>query len=258
MDMARPVASPTDRPSSEIQWAPVASSAELAVWEAAWSLGTDSAGMADKPRQFPSSLLADPDVVILAGYHGPLLVAGAIANHTDGVVGLSNVFVPSSGGILVWAGLVTSTQRAFPRISVVGYQQGHDLEAARASGFEVIGPLRVWVRKAMKTFFRKVVSLVTPVHGASRRCAEPRRRRQGSAWPTSGGYYFFTRQPSGIFQRLLYIFPLEIGKVDNGASYTYNETSTLTTGHRTASLCRCAGASSGRRACQSFPVVLFE
>lgn len=136
---------PTEQ-SSEIQWAAVTSPAELAMWEAAWSDGTGSTGMADKSRQFPASLLADRNIVILAGYRGQLLVAGGIANHTDGLVGLSNVFAPSSDEISVWAGLVTNAQAAFPRMPLIGYQQGHSLEAARASGFEVIGALRVWLR----------------------------------------------------------------------------------------------------------------
>lgn len=132
--------------ASEIRWTPVTSSADLALWEAGWSVGSGIAAIADEPRQFPSSLLADRNAVILAGYDNQDLVAGGIANHTDGVVGLSNVFTRPGDEISGWAGLVTSVQMAFPGMPVVGYQQGRSLEAARACGFEIIGALRVWLR----------------------------------------------------------------------------------------------------------------
>jgi hypothetical protein len=94
--------------SPKIQWVPVASSAELALWETGWSASAGSVVVADEPRQFPSSLLADRNVII-------------------------------------W--LVTNAQVAFPGMPVVGYQQGRSLEAARTCGFEVVEELRVWLRQ---------------------------------------------------------------------------------------------------------------
>lgn len=135
----------TGAPTSDIRWAPVVSLEELQRWEAAWSKAN---GIDDPSRKFFPSLLADPSVAILAGYRGQQLIAGGIANSSDAVVGLSNVFAPPSLEALVWAGLLTSTQTVFPGKHVVGYEHGAGLEAARTCGFEEIGGLNVWLRRA--------------------------------------------------------------------------------------------------------------
>jgi hypothetical protein len=132
-------------PLSGIHWKQVTSAEELAIWETAWSAGAGVAATADRPRQFPPSLLADRDVLIFAGWRELRLVAGGIANHADGVVGLSNVFAPAGAGVSVWEGLVGNTQSAFPGLPLAGYQQGPGLEAAHACGFETVGTLRVWL-----------------------------------------------------------------------------------------------------------------
>jgi len=45
---------------------------------------------------------------------------------------------------------LTSAVRAVaalrPGLPIVGYEQGKDLAAARAAGFRVLGPLRIWAR----------------------------------------------------------------------------------------------------------------
>ena len=132
--------------SSRFQWVSVASSAELSAWEAAWSLGTGSARGPGKQSQFPPSLLGDRTVLVLAGVQGQHLVAGGIANCTEGVVGLSNVFGPPGDEQSVWAGLAATVGAAFPAVPLVGYQQAHSLDGPLACGFEVVGALRVWLR----------------------------------------------------------------------------------------------------------------
>jgi hypothetical protein len=65
---------------------------------------------------------------------------------TDGVTGILNVF---KIGITARE-LLTSAVRAVaalrPGLPIVGYEQGEDLVAARAAGFRVLGPLRIWAR----------------------------------------------------------------------------------------------------------------
>ena len=96
---------------------------------------------------FPPSILADCNVAFYAGYRGQQLIAGGIANATDTIAGLSNVFAPQGREPLVWAGLLTSVQTAFPRLPVVGYEHGHALENALKCGFEKMSALRVWLRQ---------------------------------------------------------------------------------------------------------------
>ncbi len=140
------LSSPTAAQDSEIRWAPVMSAVELANWEAAWSTADGNTETSHKPRMFPPSLLADRNVAFLAGYRGQQLVAGGIANASETVVGLSNVFAPKSHEPSVWAGLLTSVQTVFPKLHVVGYEHGLALQAALEAGFEEIGALRVWLR----------------------------------------------------------------------------------------------------------------
>jgi hypothetical protein len=73
-------------------WARVNDPAELARWEAAWA-GPDDAGA---PRVFLPSLLDDSDIAFVAAYRDGQIVAGAIANRNDDVVGLSNLFAPEA------------------------------------------------------------------------------------------------------------------------------------------------------------------
>lgn len=144
--------SPLDRRragrSSGIRWSPVASSSDLETWEGAWSGGAGNGGAPGTRRIFPSSLLADPGVVFLAGHRGRRLVAGGVASTDGRVVGLSNVFAPPGEQAPAWSSLLAHTRSTFPRQPVVGYEQDETLEAARAAGFEVAGPLRVWLRRS--------------------------------------------------------------------------------------------------------------
>jgi hypothetical protein len=133
-------------PSAEmngIQWCIVRQPAELARWETAWNeLAEDSIEL--PARIFPASLLDDDDIIFSAAYRGQHLVAGAIANRTGEVVGLSNVFVPETETARFWAGCVTAAGQAFPGRPLVGYERGEELIIARQFGFESVGSLRVW------------------------------------------------------------------------------------------------------------------
>lgn len=120
--------------------------AQLADWESQWrgdAGNTDAAGR----RQFPDALLQDPGHRFIACLDGERFVAGAIANRTPGVIGLSNLFVaPGFDASLAWAAIARYASDAFPGFPLVGYERGDDLRAALSAGFATIGPLRVWTR----------------------------------------------------------------------------------------------------------------
>jgi hypothetical protein len=44
------------------------------------------------------------------------------------------------------AGAVRAVAALGPGLPIVGYERGEDLAAARAAGFRVLGPLRIWAR----------------------------------------------------------------------------------------------------------------
>ena len=132
-------------PEQDIQWIRLQDEAELAQWESAWS-GTNDDSSTQLPRLFLPALLADPDIAFIAAYQGNALIAGAIANRTETVVGLSNLFTPPADHIAFWAGCVATAQATFPGLPLVGYESGTDLVRAEAVGFEKLQSLRVWGR----------------------------------------------------------------------------------------------------------------
>jgi hypothetical protein len=97
--------------------------------------------VAELPEVLPVGLLQDPSVRVLGAYREGRLAAGAVANSSDMVVGISNVF--QIGGDSEVASVVA---RYFPGKPVVGYEHGPDLDAALAAGFSDLGPVRVWLR----------------------------------------------------------------------------------------------------------------
>jgi hypothetical protein len=123
---------------NDVRWSTVSSVAALAAWEEAW--GGDG-----QPRIFLPALLADESIAIIAAYRGEQIIAGAIANRTGEVVGLSNVFTPEENAEAFWAGCLARAMDVFPALPLVGYERGEALDQASALGFERIGPLRVWV-----------------------------------------------------------------------------------------------------------------
>ena len=81
--------------------------------------------------------------------HGPAgigIVAGGMLYRADGVVGLSNVVSDAADAVAVWRSLSLLATKMFPRMPLVGYELGSELQAALDAGFEIGDPLRVWVR----------------------------------------------------------------------------------------------------------------
>ncbi|HRK31229.1 MAG TPA: hypothetical protein PLD59_09135 [Tepidisphaeraceae bacterium] len=129
--------------SDDVAWHTIETDSALAEWERAWASG-DPPG--DRhPRQFPPSLLSCSDHRFIGGYCAGKVVAGAIANRTGEVVGISNVF-QTINPATCWRGAMRFIENEFPGLPIVGYERGNDLLIAQAAGFEVQGMLRVWSR----------------------------------------------------------------------------------------------------------------
>ena len=118
-------------------WMQVKWPAQLRRWEAAWAAN----GSPTPVTVFREPLLADKNVFVMAQVHNGEVVGGAIANLSDEVMGLSNVFGASFS---IAADAVQSLNSELP---VVGYERGDDLIAAKACGFTEIAPLRVWLTR---------------------------------------------------------------------------------------------------------------
>ena len=124
------------------RWEIVRNDLALAEWESAWSR---SAGDTSNDRIFLPSLLENKDVAMVAGFRESHIVAGAIANRSDDVVGWSNFFAPASETLDQARASLAMIAEIFPGLPIVGYQRGDDLRNAHALGFESLGPLRVWM-----------------------------------------------------------------------------------------------------------------
>jgi hypothetical protein len=92
--------------------------------------------------------LDDPDFALFTGRRGFRVVAGGMFYRAEGLVGLSNVVAESADAVTVWRSLILLAAQTFPRLPVVGYESGDELQAALDAGFEFGDPLRIWVRSA--------------------------------------------------------------------------------------------------------------
>ncbi|MGN6300028.1 MAG: hypothetical protein ACTHN8_02930 [Angustibacter sp.] len=128
-----------DNGAANAGWEVVDDPDGLRRWAQAWD---GAEGHADL---FRPELLDEADVRVLAHRSAGAVVAGAVANRTGDVVGLSNLFTRDGDVDSAWAGALDLVQRLYPAHAVVGYERGDDLDAARRQGFRVVGPLRVWI-----------------------------------------------------------------------------------------------------------------
>ncbi len=87
----------------------------------------------------------DPNFALFTGRRGFRVVAGGMLYRADGVVGLSNVIADAADAAAVFRSLAMLSSRTFPRLPVVGYEAGTELQAALDAGFEIGDALRVWV-----------------------------------------------------------------------------------------------------------------
>ena len=61
------------------------------------------------------------------------MVVGAVASHSDQVVGISNVFIPDGGPDAAWPVLLEALHRLFPTLPVVGSEHGDGPRAGRST-----------------------------------------------------------------------------------------------------------------------------
>lgn len=131
-------AAATTAAEATVGWTLVTEAEEFAAWTAAAPAG-DVLG---------PDLLGDPAVRVLVAHDGGGVRAGAIANRSAAVVGVSNVFSTTIAADAAWAGIVSTLSVCFPGLPLVGYELAADRPPALRAGFTEVGPLRVWLRRA--------------------------------------------------------------------------------------------------------------
>ena len=65
--------------------------------------------------------------------------------RAEDIVGVSNVVAETADAPAVWRALTVMAAQTFPRLPLVGYESGSELQAAVTAGFEAGDELRVWV-----------------------------------------------------------------------------------------------------------------
>ncbi|WP_406436920.1 hypothetical protein OHB14_60820 [Streptomyces sp. NBC_01613] len=134
----RPASAPDTTP--DLAWHVAGDPDTLHAWALAWDNGNGN------PDLFRPELLDDPATFVLAGRSADgRVVAGAVASHSDQVVGISNVFALDGGPDAAWPVVLDAVHWLFPTLPVVGYEHGEHLAAAVRHGFEPVGPLRIWL-----------------------------------------------------------------------------------------------------------------
>jgi hypothetical protein len=119
-------------------WTRVVDAEALRGWSAAWG----------DERFFRPALLDLDAVAVLAAYDGDRIAAGAVANLSESVVGLSNVFDTTGDLERAWRDGAAAAAAIWPGLPAVAYDAGASLEAARAAGFSSIGRLAVWISES--------------------------------------------------------------------------------------------------------------
>jgi hypothetical protein len=134
---------PSDPPavSASPRWTVVRDVETFTAWEDAWR-GSD--GPLDVLR---ADLLRTRAVTLLAAEQDDhRVVGGAVLSRSATVVGISNFFTEEPITSKSWQGCLALTNALFPEVTLVGYESGDALDAARTCGFEAVGPLQVWLR----------------------------------------------------------------------------------------------------------------
>jgi hypothetical protein len=120
-------------------WAAITTTEQLREWESGWAESPDATNF------FRPALLADEAIAVLARHQEGQIVAGAIANRSSKVIGLSNIFAADEDLESAWLGAAAAANARWGRQAVVSYDSGVSLEGAHRAGFDSIGELRVWL-----------------------------------------------------------------------------------------------------------------
>src|SRR2546425_2173226 len=86
------------RAGSDRGWSALTTQAQLVEWESTWAESHEASGF------FRPALLVDEAVRMLARYDGGRILAGAVANRSTTVIGLSNVFDAGGDQESAWLG----------------------------------------------------------------------------------------------------------------------------------------------------------
>jgi hypothetical protein len=128
-----------DQDGAQLSWNIVTDLTEFSSWERSWRHVNGHEGVL-----LPDLLTSE--VLVLAGYDGDVLVAGAILNIGAGVVGISNTFAPESLVAEPWLQARRLSTHVFAELSVVGYEQDRISQLLEGHGFRRLHRLRVWIR----------------------------------------------------------------------------------------------------------------
>lgn len=91
-------------------------------------------------------LFSDGNFALFCGRRDGEMVAGGTFYCAESMVGVSNVVAEAEDAVAVWHDLASCAAEAFPRLPLVGYESGAELEAAHKAGFEIGDPLRIWIK----------------------------------------------------------------------------------------------------------------
>nr|WP_295931905.1 hypothetical protein [uncultured Dyadobacter sp.] len=115
---------------------------ELARWQNAWNDGNGH-------DVFKKSLLAHPDVRIIAIYSQECLVSGAIINRSGVIAGITNFFCKASDFDACYLTCIAAARSVWPVQEVITYEREQNMEAYKAMGMSEMGGLSVWVTSAL-------------------------------------------------------------------------------------------------------------
>lgn len=121
-------------------WSTLATEQQLGEWESRWAGSPEAAGF------FRPAVLVDEVIGVLARYDCGRIVAGAVANRSATVIGLSNVFDAAGDLESAWLGGAEAARALLGQMPVVSYDSGASLDAAHQAGFDSIGELVVWLK----------------------------------------------------------------------------------------------------------------
>lgn len=110
-----------------------------------WQSGSKP-GDSEQAFTFNKEIMARADVKFISLCKDQKIVAGAVANKSAGVVGLSNIFCNAEEKRVYWKVVTRAVHTLFPDLEIVGYESGDELALALSIGFQELGNLSVWAR----------------------------------------------------------------------------------------------------------------